>query len=75
MLEHGEEAKFGAEVFGIGADCPQGFCRGAEQDCVNDRLVLQGDSGDLFRHGEDDMEVRHRQQVGFPVLQPLGAGQ
>jgi hypothetical protein len=47
-MEHGKEAEFGAEVLGIG-DCPQRLGRGAEQDAVDDCLVLTGDFGDLFR--------------------------
>ncbi len=46
-----------------------------EQDAIDDRLVLEGDGRDLVRHGEDDVEVLRRQELGLPVLQPLGAGQ
>ncbi|ASY61137.1 hypothetical protein SS05631_a47540 (plasmid) [Sinorhizobium sp. CCBAU 05631] len=41
-----------------------------EQDRIELPLVLMGDRGDLGRHGEDDMEVRHRQQIGLTVGEP-----
>ena len=49
--------------------------RRPEQDVVDDRLVLQRDGGDRRRHGEDDVEVRHRQQLGLAISEPLRAGQ
>jgi hypothetical protein len=44
-------------------------CR-AEQQIVEDRLVLPGDVGNLGGKREDDMEVADRQQVGFAFGQP-----
>jgi hypothetical protein len=38
-VEHGEEAEFGAEVFGIGTDCPQGLGCGAKQERYRRILV------------------------------------
>jgi hypothetical protein len=48
---------------------------GLEQDVVHNRLVMQRDGGDGCRHGEDDVEIRDRQQVGLPIGKPLGARQ
>jgi len=44
-------------------------CR-AEQQIVDDRLVLPGDVRDFGRQREDDMEVADRQQLGFALGQP-----
>ena len=56
-MEHGEEADLGAEVAGVGGDRAQRLGDGAEEQAVDDGLVLGGDLGDRRGHGEDDMEV------------------
>ena len=48
--------------------------RRAEQQIVDDRLVLPGDVRNLGRKREDDMEVADRQQVGFAFGQPAVSG-
>jgi hypothetical protein len=72
-VEHGDEADLGAQILGIGGDPAQRLGRGPEQDGVNRFLVLERDLGHRRRQGEHDMEVRHRQQLGLPGRQPLGA--
>ena len=74
-VQHGDQPDLGAEMLGIGGDDAQRLGRRLEQDAVDDGLVLEGDLGDRRRHGEDDVEVGHRQQLGLPVRQPLGTGQ
>ena len=74
-VQHGEEADLGAQVLGVGGDRAQGLGRRAEQDAVDDLLVLVGDGGDFLRHGEDDVEVLGVEELGAAILQPLGAGQ
>ena len=74
-MQNGDQAGLGAEVLWIGGDDAQGLGGGLEQDVVDDCLVLQRDRGDRRRHGEDDMEVRHWQQIGLAVGEPLGASQ
>ena len=66
-VQHGDEADLGAQVLGIGGDRAQGLGGGAEQDVVDDGLVLVGDRRDLLRHGEDDVEVLDRQELGLPL--------
>jgi hypothetical protein len=44
-VKNGEEADFGAEVFGVGGDKPQGFGGGAEENAVDGPLVLKISSG------------------------------
>jgi len=41
-VQHSEEADFSAEVSGITSDFEKGFGTGAEQQIVEDLLVLQG---------------------------------
>ena len=45
--------------------------RGLEQQVIDHCLVVPGDLGDRRRQGEDNMEIRDREQLGFPVRQPL----
>ena len=45
-VQHGEEADLGAQVLGIGGDGAQGLGGGAEEQAVDERLVLIGDGGD-----------------------------
>jgi hypothetical protein len=72
-VQHGDEADLGAQVAGIGGDGLER--RGAEQDVVDHALVLEGNGGDRFGDGEDDVEIGHRQQVGLARLEPFGPHQ
>ena len=74
-VQHGEETDLRAQVFGVAGDGEQGSGHGAEQDLVDDFFVVEGDGGDLFRHGEDHVEVLHRQQFGEALLDPALARQ
>lgn len=56
-VEHGSDADTGTEALRIGGDGQHGLRRRAEQQVVERGLVVEGDDGDLGRHGEDDMEV------------------
>ncbi len=72
-MKDGDHPGLGAEILRIGRDQAKRIGRRLEKDVVDDSLVLQGDDGDRFRHREDDVEIRHRQQVGEPLqaCQPL----
>jgi hypothetical protein len=74
-VKHGEKAELGPEVLRIRRDGVQSLGGGTEENAVNHSLVLTGDRGDLLWHGEYDMEVRHLEEFGLPVLDPLGASQ
>jgi hypothetical protein len=54
-VEHAEKADLGAEMFGISGNFHQGFGTTAEQETVDNGLVLQGQRGQLVGHGEDDV--------------------
>src|SRR6266581_6054377 len=72
-VKDGEKPDFGAEMFGIGGNRAQGFCRGAEENAVHHFLVLVCDGGNLFRHRKNDMEVSGIEKLGLAVLNPLCA--
>lgn len=44
-VQHGEETDFGAEMLGIGGDDAQGLGGGAEEQAVDECLVLIGNGG------------------------------
>ena len=71
-----EEADLRARVFRIGGDRAQRRSAGAEQQIVEDLLVLVRECRDGFGQREDDMEVLNvGQQFGLPALEPLRAGE
>jgi len=70
-VEHGGGADPGAEVPGVSGDGEQGLGRRAEQQVVDNRLVLVSDRGDLGQHCEDHVEVANRQQVSFAGGEPV----
>ena len=63
-----------AEVLGIGGDGEQRFGRRAEQQVVDDSLVLIGDRRDLGGQCEDHVEIADRQQIGLARRQPMLCG-
>ena len=52
-VEDGKEADLGAEVTGVGADGAECLGDGAEEEPVDDGLVLGGELGDRRGYGED----------------------
>src|SRR5438132_12212839 len=74
VKNHGH-TELGAELPGIGRDGGECLSRRAEEDRVDDGLVLERDLADRCRQCEDDMKVRHRQQFGLPIREPLGPRQ
>ena len=73
-VEHGGDADAGAEVLRIGRDRQHRLRCRPEQQVVDQRLVLEGDVGDLGRQREDDVEVADRQQVGLALGEPGARG-
>ncbi|PWK65258.1 hypothetical protein C8K44_1172 [Aminobacter sp. AP02] len=69
-VEHGGDADARAEVLRIRGDGQHRLRRRLEQKVVDQRLVVEGDIGDLGRQREDDVEVADRQQVGFSLREP-----
>src|ERR1017187_5236233 len=73
-MQHGEEADFRAEVFGIASDFEKGFCTGAEQQTVDDFLVLQSQWSKLRRKREDHMDVARREKFSLTCGDPAFPG-
>ena len=71
-MEYGKEADFSSQMFRIGSDGSQGLGGGPKQDVVDDLFVLVSDRSDLFRDGEDDMEIVRGEDFGHSLLDPLG---
>ena len=71
-MEHAEEADLGTEVAGITSNFKQRRGTGAEEQIVKQPLVLQNERRELVGQGEDDVEVRHGQQLSRTRSQPLG---
>jgi len=74
-VKDGEETDLGTQMLGVGGNRLQGLGCGVEQNIVHRGLVLEGDCGDLFWHGKDDVEILGFEDLGLPVFQPLGASQ
>src|SRR6266481_2674969 len=71
-MEHAEEPNIRSQVLGIASKFEQRSGAGAEEQIVEQPLVLEDESGELVRQGEDDVEVRHGQQLGGTRGQPPG---
>jgi hypothetical protein len=71
-VENHGHAELGAEMPGVGCDDGERLRGRAEQDRIDRGLVLEGDLADGRRQREDDVEVRHWQQFGLPLREPLG---
>jgi hypothetical protein len=69
-VEHSGDADARAKVSWVSRDRYHRLRRRAEQEIVDDSLVLPGDVRDLGGKREDDMEVTDRQQIGFALGQP-----
>src|ERR1700686_280255 len=72
-MQDREEPDFGAQVFGIASYREKGFRTGAEQEVIEDLLVLQRQWGELVRQGEDDVDIGDRQEFVLASGDPLMA--
>src|ERR1700676_1778610 len=73
-VQHGEEADFRAEVFRIASDFEKCFCTGAEQQIVDDSLVLQSQWSELRRKCEDHMDVARGEKFSLTCRDPAFPG-
>src|SRR6202035_3464295 len=73
-VQHGEEANFRAEVSRIASDFEKCFRTGAEQQIVDDFLILQGQWRELRRKCEDHMDVARREKFSLTCGDPAFAG-
>lgn len=72
-LEHGEQAKFGAEVFVLAADVQQRSSTLAQQNRVKVFLMRTNDRAQFGRNGEGDQVIRDGQEAAALAGEPLGS--
>ena len=73
-VQHAEEAEFCAEVSRIASDFEKCFGTGAEQQIVEDFLILQGQWRELRRKCEDHMDVARGEKFSLTCGDPAFAG-
>src|SRR6202166_5062034 len=64
-VQHGEEAEFRAEVSRVASDFEKSFRTGAEQQIVDDFLILQDQWRELRRKCKDDIDVARREKFSL----------
>src|SRR5207253_263954 len=74
-VKNGKETDLRSKVFGVGGNSQHRVGRGSEENAIDGALVLQGNVGNLFRHGKYNMKVLGLEKFALPVFDPLGAGQ
>ncbi len=72
-MQHVEEADLYAKMFGIAGNFEECFCTGAEQEIVEDLLVLQNQRSQMTRKREDNMDVLRRKKFPATLFQPTFA--
>src|SRR6201993_890081 len=73
-MQHGEEADFRTEVSRIASDFEKCFRTGAEQQIVDDFLVLQSQWSKLQRKCEDHVDVARREKFSLTCRDPTFSG-
>ena len=66
-MQHRRDADLCTEMLWIGGNGQHRLGAGLKQQIIDEALVLIGDIGDCCRQYEDNMEVAHGKQLGFPV--------
>src|SRR5438445_654027 len=76
-MQHAQEANLGTEMLGIRSNLQQSGGTTAEQEVVDDLLVLKSQPGEFMRKGEDHMEVADRKEFSTTFREPpvASAGQ
>jgi len=72
-MEHAEESDVGPRCCGSRASSSSEAGTGGESKIVEQAFVLEDQRAEFVRQGEDDVEVRHGQQLSRTRGQPLGA--
>src|ERR1700686_2546874 len=73
-VKHGQETDGRAQVPGVCRDGEHRLGHCPEENAVDYPGILQRQAGDLLRQCKHHVEILHRQQLGLPFGQPLGAG-
>ncbi len=72
-MEHAKKPDLCSQMLRVAREFQERGGAGAEQKIVKQSLVLQRESREFVRQGEDDVKVRHRQQLSRPRSHPSGA--
>jgi len=72
-VQHAAEANFCAKMLGIAGDFEKRFGAGAEQEIVDDFLILQDQRSQMTRKREDHMHVLRRKKFPATLFQPTFA--
>ena len=70
-MEDRKEPDLGSQMFGIGGYLQKGFRTGAEQEVIEDLLVLQRQWGELVRQSKDNVDIGDRQKFVLTSRDPL----
>src|SRR5277367_6639809 len=73
-MEHAEEADRGAQVSRVACDLDESGSTGAEQQAIDQPLVLESQRGQFTRQREHGMHVARGQQLALALLKPADAG-
>jgi hypothetical protein len=73
-VQNCHDADVGSEVLGIGSNDGRGLGRSFQQQAIYDGLVLISDPAKRRRQPEYQVEIRHRQEFGFPRRKPCRCG-
>src|SRR5262247_2423852 len=73
-MEHHEESKLSTEMFRVSSHLQQGLGSRPKEQVIDDSLVLPRQKTELFRQGENNVEIAHRQEFLSTRLHPLGSG-
>src|ERR1700737_1600829 len=72
-MQDRKEPDLRSQVFGISSYLQKSFRTGAEQEVIEDLLVLQRQLGELVRQSEDNMNIGDRQKLILTSPDPLVA--
>jgi hypothetical protein len=72
-MQDGKETDVCSQVTRIAGYLEQGLGTGAEQEVIEDFLVLQRQWGELVRQSEDNMDIGDGQKFTLPSHNPLVA--
>jgi hypothetical protein len=70
-VKYGCDTDLCAQPFGIGRNGLQGLGRDLHQQCIDNRLVLEGDLSNATWQREDHVEIRDRQEIGDACVDPI----
>jgi len=71
-MEHAKKPDLCSQMLRVAGEFEQRLCAGPEEQIVKQPLVLQSESREFVRQGEDDVEVRNWQQLSRPRSHPSG---